>query len=102
MKTLDDARIEIDAIDGQLVPLLVRRLQVVCDVAEAKRSTGASVCDPIRERAILDRVSTQAGPEYGDEVKAVFQAVFEVSKARQRSRLSGVEAHCGGAGANNK
>ena len=88
MKSLDEARAEIDEIDRELVPLIVRRLEAVCDIAEAKRATGAPVHDAVREKSILDNVAAAAGAEFGDEAKAVFETLFDVAKCRQRARLA--------------
>ena len=88
MKSLNEARAEIDAIDRELVPLIVRRLEAVCDIAEVKRQTGVAVHDPVREKAILDGVAEAAGAEFGDEAKTVFETLFDVAKCRQRARLA--------------
>lgn len=88
MKSLAESRAEIDEVDRQLVPLIVRRLEAVCDIAEAKRATGKAVHDPTREKAILDKVAALAGVEFGDEAKAVFETLFDVAKCRQRARLA--------------
>ena len=88
MKSLGEARAEIDEIDRELVPLIVRRLEAVCDIAEAKRATGRAVHDPAREREILDDVAKAAGAEFGDEAKTVFETLFDVAKCRQRARLA--------------
>lgn len=88
MRPLDEIRADIDAIDRELVPLIVRRLEAVCDVAEAKRATGRAVHDPAREKAILDGVAKAAGAEFGDEAKTVFETLFDVAKCRQRARLA--------------
>ena len=88
MKPLAEIRAEIDAIDRELVPLIVRRLEAVCDVAEAKRATGGAVHDPVREKEILAGVAAAAGAEFGDEAKVVFETLFDVAKCRQRARLA--------------
>ena len=88
MKSLDEVRAEIDEIDRELVPLIVRRLEAVCDVAEVKRATGKPVHDPVREKVILDDVAKAAGAEFGDEAKTVFETLFDVTKCRQRARLA--------------
>jgi len=88
VKSLDEARAEIDEIDRALVPLIVRRLEAVCDIAEAKRATGMAVHDPGREKAILEGVAAAAGAEFGDEAKTVFETLFDVAKCRQRARLA--------------
>ncbi len=89
MTNLSSVREEIDAIDRQLVDLFVRRMERVSEVAAAKRARGAVVTDPARERAILTRVSEQAGPEYETAMRQVFETLFAVSKAKQRLLLNG-------------
>ena len=87
-KTLERVRAEIDAIDRDLAALVVRRLEAVREIAEAKRRTGQAVCDPTREEAILDAVGASAGDGFSDEVKTVFRALFELAKSRQRAQLA--------------
>ena len=87
-KSLERVRAEIDAIDRDLAALVVRRLEAVREIAEAKRRTGLAVCDPTREEAILDAVGASAGDGFSDEVKTVFRALFELAKSRQRAQLA--------------
>jgi len=87
MKELKDLRAEIDAIDGELAPLIARRLQIADDVAAAKSRSGKVVTDPTRERAILTAVSEKVGPAFGRGVRTVYATLFGISKARQRVRM---------------
>ena len=87
--TLEQARKEIDRIDGELVKLFLERLAVSRDVALAKRATGGAIVDPVREREILARVSEQAGPENENAARLFFSTLFSISKARQRNILKG-------------
>ena len=87
MKELADIRVEIDAIDDQLADLVRRRLDIVGEVAAAKREKGVPVSDPARERAILTRVAEKVGPEYENAARLVFSAIFEVSRMRQVARM---------------
>lgn len=87
-KSLEAVRAEIDAIDRELVPLVIRRLRAVRDIAEAKRATGRAVYDPVREESILDAAGEAAGDDFSDEVKTVFRTLFDVAKSRQRAQLA--------------
>ena len=81
---LSDARREIDRIDGELVKLLVRRLDAVAGIAAAKRASGKAVNDPKRESEILSRIGAEVPPEYESAARLIFSTLFAVSKQRQR------------------
>ena len=89
MKSLEEIREGIDEVDRALVPLLVRRMELVAEVAAAKRASGKAVNDPSREQAILARVGAAAGESFAAPVKSVFTTMFAVSKAHQRALLAG-------------
>ena len=88
MKSLEELRNEIDAIDDELVKLFVRRMEVSSDVAGAKRETSTPVHDPVRERNILAHVAREVGPELENEARLLFTTLFSISRGRQRSELS--------------
>lgn len=92
MKDIRNIRGEIDAIDGELVNLFRRRLEIVGEVAASKHERGAPVTDPARERDILSRVTQEVGPEYAYGARLFFSTLFGISKARQRSMLNGESA----------
>ena len=87
MKQIADVRAEIDGIDEELARLFARRMEIVGEIAACKRAQGAPVFDPVRERAVLAHVAEEAGPEYAEDAKRLFAAMFEVSKARQQRIL---------------
>ena len=47
-------RAQIDALDRQVLELLAKRMQVVAEVAAAKRKEGVQIRDFEREREVLD------------------------------------------------
>ncbi|MDY4191105.1 MAG: chorismate mutase, partial [Oscillospiraceae bacterium] len=59
---LDQARREINRVDGELVRLMGERMRLVDDVIRAKKEAGLPVLDSSREAAVLDRVEKAAGP----------------------------------------
>lgn len=85
---LQQIREDIDAVDAQLSKLIEHRLRLADAVAAAKRASGMVVDDPVREREILERVSAQVGPDVANDVRTLYSAMFDVSKHRQRVRLS--------------
>ncbi len=89
MKELSELRQQIDDIDAQLVDLLVKRMGIMNDVAEAKREKGISTFAPAREREILNTVMEKAGPEYETELHMIFSTLFNLSKAKQRLARGG-------------
>ena len=83
MQELKNIRLEIDAIDDELVRLLQRRMDIVDRVAKVKRERGLPVFDAKRESEILDRVSMIVGEGHKAEVREVFSALFAASRSRQ-------------------
>ncbi|HEY0173602.1 MAG TPA: chorismate mutase, partial [Pyrinomonadaceae bacterium] len=53
--TIEDWRVEIDKIDGELLRLLNARAELAVRVGESKRVAGLSVCDRAREREVVER-----------------------------------------------
>ena len=84
---LEDLRKEIDAIDDEITMLFKKRLSVVKSVGEKKKETGKVVNDPDRERNILLRVTDGATDTEKMYLKRVFENIFEISKAYQRSSI---------------
>lgn len=76
MKTLDDCRVAIDAIDTELLELLNKRMKVVERVGEIKADTGGTIYRPEREKAIIDRLSELSKEQNGILNKAAIEAIF--------------------------
>ncbi|GAA3720688.1 gamma subclass chorismate mutase AroQ [Streptomyces tremellae] len=82
---------------GPLAELAVRRIRLGDQVAAAKRSTGAPVDDPVREREELARVRRRAA-ELGLDPEAAarfFEDQIEASKVVQRGLLERWRDHPG-------
>ncbi|MBS6700524.1 MAG: prephenate dehydratase [Clostridiales bacterium] len=88
---LNEIRKEINAIDSQLLPLLVRRMDAAGKVAEIKREAGIPVLDAQREQQILNRVRERGGA-YGTALQGVYAAMMEASRALQHDALGGGQA----------
>lgn len=84
-KNLDELRHEINDIDEKLVELFVKRMDVALDVANYKKENGIAVFDGGRERAVLDRVSSLAGGEFGEYADLLYRTVMDLSRRYQHS-----------------
>ena len=80
---LKDIRMEIDAIDKELVELFCRRMDIVSQVAAVKAEKGLPVYDPARERDKLCSIADTAGEEYRTAACALYELIFELSRAKQ-------------------
>lgn len=61
-------RKQIDEIDNELIPLLLKRMSVSEQVAQYKAERGMPVLNSEREQQILDDVASKCG-KHGDTIK---------------------------------
>ncbi len=81
MKNLNDLRNEIDQIDDAILQLLVKRMDVVDQVGNLKRSTNSLIYHPDREKEIIDRLASQpTGRLRKSAIEAIFLEIFGVSR----------------------
>lgn len=83
---LNEIRQQIDTIDSQLVGLFVQRMTLSAQVADYKKANGLPVYVPTRERAILQKVSQEAGPEFEKDARILYSTLFELSRGYQNRR----------------
>ncbi len=76
-------RDEIDAIDAELTELFCRRMALSAQVAAYKKEHSLPIFVPARERAILQRVAAQAGPEFANYTRVLYSNLFELSRSYQ-------------------
>ncbi len=78
---LEALRCQIDAVDERILGLVAERVGLVLRVGELKRSSGAAVYDPERERRVLERLAHQATPPLDREtVQRVFERLIDESR----------------------
>ncbi len=81
IKTIEEARVKIDEIDGKLLKLLNDRMEIVKAVGDLKRLTKGAIYRPDRERAIIERLSElNAGRLNTKAIEAIFLEIFAVSR----------------------
>jgi prephenate dehydratase/chorismate mutase len=77
---ITDPRAAIDSIDSELLRLLNRRASIALNVGRAKAGADASLCDPRRERQVLERVRRDnPGPLDEKAVESIFQRIIDES-----------------------
>jgi chorismate mutase/prephenate dehydratase len=89
MKDISELRRDIDEIDDKIAELFLKRMDMMEEVAEAKKGSSASISDPARERLILSRVTNAVGEKHEDAARLLFRTMFGITKARQRVLLNG-------------
>ncbi|HHS92620.1 MAG TPA: chorismate mutase, partial [Campylobacterales bacterium] len=83
--TLDELRVQIDAIDDQLLELYNKRMEYVHQVGELKNTTGAPIYRPEREQSILNRLKAQNRGKLTDNaIDALFLEMFAVARNLER------------------
>lgn len=91
--SLDELRESIDGIDNRLLEMFNRRMELVHEVAELKRSEQSSVYRPEREQNILDRLkglNRESDGHLSDEaIEKLFLQIFEVSRDWQNLKVKG-------------
>lgn len=82
-------RVEIDALDNELLRLLNTRARLALAVGESKRSAGLSLCDHVREQAVIERVCrANAGPLDARAVGLIFRRIIRESRRIQTCALA--------------
>lgn len=80
---LEEARQALDALDNQIAKLFVERMRVIDQIRDIKRASGAAVNQPGREKQVTDRLLDLTESEYGEELLALYDGIFAISKGRQ-------------------
>lgn len=80
---LQQYREQIDAIDDEMVKLIVSRLELAGKIAGVKQSRHLPVFNPRREHEIIIRLAKAAGSEYADYIRMIYGTLFDVSRAHQ-------------------
>nr|MBA3438599.1 chorismate mutase [Pyrinomonadaceae bacterium] len=78
---IEDLRIEIDAIDDELLRLLNRRAQLAIEVGTLKLAAGLPLYDPDREQRILTRLChTNTGPLDHQAITKLFERIIQEAR----------------------
>ena len=84
---LEEYRNEIDRIDRELIEKLEERMRVAEKIAAYKKENGSRIFDPLRERALLDKVTALSAPDMASYNRILFRSIMEMSKDHQAKVL---------------
>ncbi len=82
MKQIEKLRKEIDKVDGEIVRLLNRRMELVMDIRKSKKLHGLPVEDLSREEEIISSLAIDELDE--GFVRNIYKVIFSHSKAKQK------------------
>jgi chorismate mutase len=87
VKTIDELRERIDALDRQLVALLSERAACALAVGRLKEQAGLPIYQPVREAEVLANVrQANAGPLDNEAMTRLFERIID--EARRLERLA--------------
>lgn len=85
---LEEIRQEIDRVDDGLVALLEKRMNLVGQVVDFKKSTGKAVLDNKREEVIISRVADKVeNKDYQAAIVATFSDILKHSRTFQKQQI---------------
>lgn len=77
---LDDLRNQIDNLDEEIVRLLNERINVVLNIGEAKKESGAEIYVPSRERAVFEKIKRlNQGPLPEESAHAIYREIMSAA-----------------------
>ena len=84
---IEEARAQIDRIDGEIVRLLSERAEHVRAIGDAKHRLGVPVYQPGREEKVFERVvAANPGPLDDGAIRRLFERIID--EARRLERLA--------------
>ncbi len=88
MKSLEESRAAIDAVDREIVRLFEQRMVIARDVARYKIENGMPVLDRSREERVLEsRVAMLEDAYWAQSVRALYEHIMALSRAEQEKLL---------------
>jgi len=87
--TIEELRIQIDALDRQLVELISERARAAQMIGHLKAATSLPVYEPNREKIIYANVrAANKGPLPDIELTHIYERIIDVMRALQRNELA--------------
>jgi chorismate mutase len=92
VKSIEELRDRIDALDRQLVTLLSERASCALDIGRLKEKAGLPIYQPVREAEVLANVrEANAGPLDNEAMTRLFERIID--EARRLERLAAAKRH---------
>lgn len=81
---LDELRVQINAVDDQLIKLLEKRFAIVNEVSRVKQENNLPVFDAKREQAVLERLGKQVkNPALVTSIQTIYQTIMDEAKKHE-------------------
>ena len=81
--TIEELRMKIDETDDAIVKLFIERMGYTNAIGEEKRKQNLPVKNELREKQLLERLSSSVEPEYSEAVYALYEKIMEISRNYQ-------------------
>jgi chorismate mutase len=92
VKSIEELRDRIDALDRQLVTLLSERASCALDIGRLKEKAGLPIYQPVREAEVLANVrEANSGPLDNEAMTRLFERIID--EARRLERLAAAKRH---------
>jgi chorismate mutase len=86
---LETLRAAIDAVDAEILALVAKRIGLVLQIADFKRGQSLPVYDPVRERAVIERLISLAPATLDAQlVRRVFERIIDESRRIEQHQTS--------------
>ena len=86
---INDYRLEIDAIDIEIVKLFSQRMRVCAEIARYKAQNGLPVFDAGRESKKMDDILSRTDSDLHEYMAPLYSQVFKLSRLYQERTISG-------------
>lgn len=80
---LDDLRKEINDIDGQMLQLFLKRMEVCKSIALYKKEHDLPILQEGREQQVIERVRAASPEHMADPAAVMFTEIMDISKCVQ-------------------
>ena len=92
MKSLEESRAALDAVDREIVRLFEDRMMIARDVAAYKIAHGIPVLDRSREEKVLESRTAMLRDSYWTEsVRALYESIMAISRAEQEKLVEAAQ-----------
>jgi monofunctional chorismate mutase len=81
MDKLQQARLNIDELDKQIMDLLDKRFDLSIEVGKIKQANSTQVLDTNREQIILDKITKYS---HSPQISTIYKTIMNESKSLQR------------------
>lgn len=89
---LDQLRLRLDAIDGQILALLSERAGAVLDIGDYKRKHGLPIHVPERENNVVKRLQADnPGPLHKDAIERIYRTIIEEMRKLEEEHVGRVD-----------